>query len=188
MLKKLYYFVLLCLILLGCVFLSGCKKAISAPSISPSEMPSPIEYDIEEIILDIDERVLWIDERNGLPYGGEGGEFDCIKDENFFDYYDGESLVYREGAEHYDLIEGAIIYNLYYDDGGRLIYADLALYRGPFYYIYFENDTFIRLAVGEPTNESVQVLNNSMIYAIELCLKNAYIKTPISTDISQKEN
>ena len=103
------------------------------------------------------------------------------------DYYDADSLVCREGiVEYFDKIEGAISYNLYYDEEGFMIHAEITQYRNPSYFIYFHNekrfgidsdkdfDRFIRLVKGERNNKEEGSFDNLMINAIMLCFDHAY--------------
>ena len=90
--------------------------------------------------------------------------------------YDNDILVYQVGGvAYYDKLGGGISYDMYYDEEGRLIYADITQYRYFFYRIYFQNDAMICLKVGERTNSAVRVLDEYMINAIILCFQNAYI-------------
>jgi len=129
---------------------------------------------VDEIILGINERVLWIEEHRGLT-DGIYEDFIYIKGDEYTDYYNDETIILRNGFEKYhEVIEGGIFYDLYYDNDGCLIYAYVTRYRSLTYNIYFHNDSFIRLIIGELTYEPEYILNDEMIYAINLCLDNAY--------------
>ena len=158
------FILLICFILSGCgrstPTLSASEMSspmpdaagdITSPVLSPSKEPSmtsdvgsdttnlpsspSAEDEFEDIISNIDERVSWIDEHKGLS-DGNFGDFDHIKGEIYTDYYDDESLVYREGVEeYYEVIEGGVFYRLYYDDEDRLTYAYVIQYRAPSYHI-----------------------------------------------------
>lgn len=100
---------------------------------------------VESIVRDIDDRVSWITEHRGnyIPMG-----------EFYQDYYIDNNLVYRKrNIEYYDEIEGSVFYELYYDENRHSTFAEITQYRHPYYYIYFNNDTAIRLISGERTNK-----------------------------------
>lgn len=156
---------------------------ISTASFASTPVPSTAE-NTEYIIKSINDRVDWVIEGlGGYPFIGNEylslERFTLSDGGAYRDYYDDDILVYRRGeVKYYDKIEGCILYYLYYDKEGRLIYADIVQYRHPYYCIYFYNDKygdkFIRLITGERTNKEEVFLDELMINAIKLCFENAY--------------
>ena len=147
-----------------------------APStLSPSPTsPQSLSSDDDSILImlqNIDARVAEIVEHKD--------EFTCIYRDNsvYKEYYNRGTIVYREGGEFYEVIEGGVVYRLYYDDSGSLVFADVAQYRHPSYCIYFNEDSVIRLSVGYPYSEEEHVFDDNMMHAIALCLDNAYKST-----------
>ena len=142
-------------------------------------VPYPVD-NIDEIVRDIDNRVSWIIEQRGSFINNDGlafydGNFTYADGDVYKDYFDGKSLVYREGdMEYYDEIEGPVFYKLYYGIDGRLVFAEITQYRHPFYFIYFERDKAIRLIAGDIGNSEEEVFDDLMVNAISLCLENAY--------------
>lgn len=67
---------------------------------------------------------------------------------NFYkDYYDGDIPMFRyfnNDMEQESLTE----YWLYYDERGKLVYADIAHYRDAAYSIYYHNDKLLHVEVG----------------------------------------
>ncbi len=67
---------------------------------------------------------------------------------NFYkDYYDGDIPMFRyfnNDMEQESLTE----YWLYYDERGKLVYADITHYRGASYSIYYHNDKLLHVEVG----------------------------------------
>ena len=136
---------------------------------------------IEDTIQIINDRVDWVNEHLwNDPYLRTEFtplEYFTLKDSELHqDYYDGESLVFRVGGiEYYDKLEGGIGYGLYYDEDGRMIYAEITQYRYFSYSIYFNNDALLRLTIGERENDRETILDEFMTNAINLCLENAYM-------------
>lgn len=148
-------------------------------------MPTPsAAEDIKSIIQSIDDRVSWINELLGnrdkkSNYHADIFEgFTYKESEVYGDYYDSDTLVYREGNEYYDKIKGGVFYYLYYDKEGHLIYADILQYRHSTYCIYFNrfnyDDTVICIIKGERTNKAECFFDEYMINAMRLCFENAY--------------
>ena len=137
---------------------------------------------VESIVLETNERVLWILEQRGdyINRDADGmvhydGILTYKKHGDYEELYDGDRLVRRDGHEFYDEIEGIVAYSLYYDDEERLIFADIIQYRHPSYCIYFYNDIVVRLAEGEFFDQTIhEILNDFMLNAIRLCTENAY--------------
>ncbi len=135
---------------------------------------SLIGNDIENTMQKIDSRVAKI--KNSLNY------------EYYKDYYDKGILVFRYFKHDFDK-ELSAEYNLYYDEQGKLIYAEITHYRGVLYSIYFHNDELLHVEVG-PFFEGGPYINGGMenvkavikkdsSYAfvlddISLCLEHAY--------------
>ena len=143
----------------------------------------------EKLIKSIEKRVSWIVEHFGeytLDYenGGYDGIFVFKNNKPYRDYYNGDTLVCREGGvEYVDSFEGGIGYNLLYDKDGCLIFASIVQYRYHSYIIYFNNDKVIRFVKGgtiymeEPYidyGEEIYIFDECMENAISLCLENAY--------------
>lgn len=80
---------------------------------------------------------------------------------NFYkDYYDGDIPVFRyfnNDMEQESLTE----YWLYYDERGKLVYADITHYRGASYSIYYHNDKLLHVEVG-PFIEGGLFINGNM--------------------------
>jgi len=136
------------------------------------------ESDIDDIMQNIDERVLKINENLVCPDGDTFSK-DC---------YDGEILVYRRFACYFDH-ESSASYILYYDEYGYLIYADITHYRGALYSIYFHNDKLLHVEVGPfltgesfinggiENVESVIKKDDFYLFVLEditICLEKAY--------------
>lgn len=132
------------------------------------------DKDIKSIMQNIDSRVKKVKER--INY-------------NFYkDHYDGDILMFRyfeNGIEQKSLTG----YCLYYDEQGKLIYADITHYRAAAYSIYYYNDELLHVEVG-PSYEGGVSINGDMadvkaaikkdpVYAFVLedhsfCLQHAY--------------
>lgn len=114
---------------------------------------------------------------------------DRINHEYYKDHYDGDILMYRyveRGVES----ESYTGYDLYYDEKGKLIYADIAHYRDALYSIYFYNDELLHVKMGPSSNKSRVFINGGMenvksvikkrpgyafvLEDISYCLENAY--------------
>jgi len=151
------------------------ESADEANSIDANE----VDADIEIIIQVIDNRVDWILERlwNDPYMRTEYTALEFFAFRNTGDYeelYYGDSIISRTGGEYCIEIEGAIVYELYYDEDGHMIFADITQYRHPAYCIYFHNDAVICIITGERTNEREKTYNEYMTNAVRLCLENAY--------------
>jgi len=112
-----------------------------------------------------------------------------------------DSLNYNYGKDHYD--KGILVfrnfneqkspaqYYLYYDEHGKLIYAEIAHYRGALYSIYFHNDELLHVKVGPFSySKGAPFINGDManvkavikkhpsfafvLEDISLCLEHAY--------------
>ncbi len=141
---------------------------------------------VENIMEDIDARVLWIKEYLDT--------FTCVQGELYEDYYDGNDLVYRS---FYQLLDSQSLssfddsdeYILYFDQSGNLIYSDIAHYRGPMYSIYFHENMLLHTEVGPfytggtfASGSLTDVENaikedayfNFILEDIEICLKNEH--------------
>lgn len=144
---------------------------------SDVDMPTPItEETTGSIIHNIDDRVSWIKECSK--------SFICKEGEGCWDCYDGNSLVHRSFFYNFDH-ESFVVYNLYYDEFGNLIYADIAHYRSTLYSIYFHNDGLLYAYVdkGSYINGDLAhveaVIKEDANYAfiledLALCLEHAY--------------
>ena len=88
---------------------------------------------VKNIMQDIDNRVVWVQAR--------------IEYKWYEDHYDDDTVIYRsleQGAEDDSLTS----YYLYYDERGKLIYAEIAHYRSALYSIYFHDDQLLHVEVG----------------------------------------
>ncbi len=102
--------------------------------------------DVKNIMGKIDARVKEVKDRLN-------GEF-------YRDHYDRDNLMFRyfdRGLEG----ESLAVYDLYYDEQGKLIYADIAHYRGALYSIYFHNNELLHVEVG-PSLEGGLSINGGM--------------------------
>jgi len=113
---------------------------------------------------------------------------DSLNYEYYKDHYDRNILVYRNFSRGVES-ESFTDYSLYYDEQGKLIYADISHYRGALYSIYFHDDGLLHVEVG-PFSEGELFINGDMAnvkavtkkdpsYAfvledISLCLEQAY--------------
>lgn len=125
------------------------SNAASADSNNKLLLESSEQYndkDINDIMKEIDSKVKEINDR-------------LIG--NFYeDYYDGDIIMFRHfnrDAEQESFAE----YYLYYNGQGKLIYADIAHYRGALYSIYFHNDELLHVEVG-PSYEGGLSINGNM--------------------------
>ena len=159
----------------------------SGDDVNEAMIPTSTDFDDSQI-QDIDNSVMRIFDRLGsYEYRNEElfyeGFLSICDSETYRDYYDGDSLLCREGNEYYDKIEGIVGYSLYYDEDGSLVFAEILQYRHQSYCIYFCNGAVIRLTVGIHWSKEesgtkgdggVDVLDENMLNAIGLCLDNAY--------------
>jgi len=130
--------------------------------------------DIENIMQKIDSRVTKV--KDSLNY------------EFYKDHYDRDILVFRYFDHDLDK-ESFTEYFLYYDEQGKLIYAEITHYRDAAYSIYFHNDELLHVEAGpffdggpyingDLANVKA-VINKVSSYAfvlddIALCLEHAY--------------
>ena len=134
----------------------------------------------ELTIRNIDNRVSWIDEHI-YCYLDDGEEafgqeqIRCVLNQGYRDYIYNNKMIYRRGTvNYYFKIGGGIVCDLYYDNEGFLIFAEVAQYRDSTYCIYFINDKLLRISKGEKWYKKENVLDYKMVNAINVCLKNAY--------------
>lgn len=165
--KKLCRMIMICLISL---VLSGCfynQKFVLNSNRSDAGTKS-------DIMQKIDSRVKEVNDR--------------VKGELYEDHYDKDILMFRyfeNGVEQESLTQ----YYLYYNEQGKLIYADIAHYRGALYAIYFHNDELLHTKVGPFSKGGTfidgdvanvkDVIEKDPDYAFvledySLCLENAY--------------
>lgn len=159
--KVFKFSVITTLILAISVFIMACIKSnpITADSnvvtnISSSDEGIRLNLDtpnflavdnVENIVEDIDARILWIKEHLDT--------FTCVKGELYKDYYDGNNLVYRSfyqflNSQSLSSSTDSDEYILFYDESGNLIYSDIIHYRGPMYSIYFHENMLLYTEVG----------------------------------------
>lgn len=80
--------------------------------------------------------------------------------QNFYmDHYDGDILMFRY-FDTGDLQESYTTYYLYYNKQGRIIYAEIAHYRGALYSIYFHNDELFHVEVGPFVEDGLSINGN----------------------------
>jgi len=179
------------LIALGAL-LPGCVTASGGDFITPvtefanlENNPAPsssdemtYKYEIfeteENIIQNIDDRLALLKERHIDLDIIQSFDTVIFDNGNWFRtlYGENNAPMYRAGAlEYYAPIEGPIVYELYYDEEGGLIYAYVVQYRYPVYDIYFHNNEVIRLLTGYGIHEEFDMY---MVNAIAICLENAY--------------
>jgi hypothetical protein len=89
---------------------------------------------VKRIMQDIDNRVMWINE--------------LIDQKWYEDHYDGDTVIYRYFDKGVDEDESLTLYDLYYDERGKLIYADIAHYRDVHYSIYFHDNLLLHVELG----------------------------------------
>ncbi len=90
--------------------------------------------DLNDIMGEIDSRVKKIN--------------DGLNHELYKDHYDGDILMYHYFDRGVSEQDSYADYCLYYDEQGKLIYADISHYRGALYSIYFYNDELLHVEVG----------------------------------------
>ena len=151
------------------------KSTIVSNTASPNsndkllmDTPKPLSSkDIKNIMKEIDSRVKKVNDRLNYEY--------------YKDYYDGEILIFRNF--HCDVdTESFAVYYLYYNEQGKLIYADIAHYRDALYSIYFHNDELLHVEVGSIHGDMAAVKAviekdpsfDFVLKDISLCLENAY--------------
>ena len=111
-----------------------------------STTPSLSAKDFKNIMRKIDSRVTKVKHITNYEYGK--------------DYYDKDILVYRY-FKHVFGKESLAGYDLYYDEQGKLIYAEIAHYRDALYNIYFHNDELLHVEVG-PFGDGDPYINGDM--------------------------
>lgn len=98
---------------------------------------------------------------------------DRLNGELYKDYYDGDILMFRyfeNGTEQ----ESFTAYWLYYDEQGKLIYADITHYRGAAYSIYFYNDELLHVEVGPFSYEDDLSINGDMADVKDVIKKDSH--------------
>ena len=106
---------------------------------------------------------------------------DRLNGEFYRDHYDRDNLMFR----HFDRgVEGEslAVYDLYYDEKGKLIYADITHYRGALYSIYFHNNELLHVEVG-PFSEGGLSINGGM-EKVEAVIKKDSSFNFVQEDIS----
>lgn len=103
--------------------------------------------DIKNIMREIDSRVKEVNDK--------------LNHEFYKDYYDGDILMYHYFERGVDEQDSYANYHLYYNEQGKLIYADITHYRGALYSIYFHNDELLHVEVG-PSSEGGLSINGDM--------------------------
>ena len=130
------------------------KSTIVSNTASPNsndkllmDTPKPLSSkDIKNIMKEIDSRVKKVNDR--LNYE--------IRE----DYYDGDILIFRYFDNDMEQ-ESYAQYCLYYNEQGKIIYADITHYRGALYSIYYHNDELLHVEVG-PFFEGGLFINGNM--------------------------
>lgn len=80
---------------------------------------------------------------------------------NFYeDYYDGDTIMFRHFNRDVET-DSFTEYYLYYNEQGKLIYADITHYRAAAYSIYYYNDELLHVEVG-PSYEGGVSINGDM--------------------------
>lgn len=126
------------------------------------------DTDIKNIMQKVDSRVKTIKDK--------------IKDNFCKDYYDGDVPIFRYFENDNNEQESVTEYGLYYDEQGKLIYADITHYRGALYSIYFYNDELLHTEVG-PFSEGELSINGDMA-DVEAVVKKDHSYTFVQEDIS----
>ena len=150
---------------------SNDKLVLDSPTTTPTHLSAK---DIDNIMHKIDSRVTKVK--------------DLINYKYYKDHYDRVILMFRYFEHDFDQ-ESSADYYLYYDEKGKLIYAEITHYRDAAYSIYFHNDELLHVEVG-PFSEGGPSINGDMAnvkdiinkdssYAfvledISLCLEHAY--------------
>lgn len=101
------------------------------------------DKDIKNIMKKTDSRVEKVNDR--------------IHNNYYKDYYDGDIPMFK----YFENEELSADYFLYYDERGKLIYADITHYRAASYSIYYYNDELLHVEVG-PFLEGELSINGDM--------------------------
>jgi hypothetical protein len=165
---------------------------------------------VEAIIRGIDDRVEWIIRglgqfihKEGAFWGGNFEGFAYTTNDGFADYYDDGILVYRRFIQVYDEYR-FVWYNLFYDEYGNLIYANITHYRGASYFIHFHNDDLLHVKVGPfSSSKEAPFIDGGLQHAkgiieehpyfvfvledLAVCLENAYKQRPMQSNIRSVE-
>lgn len=154
---------------------SNTSESVIASNTTPSDKKDKLVLDsskhlnvkdIKNIMREIDSRVKKVNDRLN-------GEF-------YKDHYDKDILMFRyfeRGVEQ----ESFARYYLYYNEQGKLIYADITHHRGALYSIYFHNDELLHVEVG-PFVEGGLFINGDVANV------EAVIKKDPSYDFVMKDN
>jgi len=123
---------------------------------------------VDEEMQIIDNRLLWLHENSA--------NFTSREEGMYTDTYDGNALVCRyfslESNDSHPDVAGA--YSLYYDENGKVIYAEIAHYRSLMYNLYFTADTLLHAVIdGQIADDNEDMLTHISI-DIPTCLDNAY--------------
>ncbi len=89
------------------------------------------------------------------------------------DFYEENILIYKF-AQYYVDDETKTFFYLYYDDLGKLIFADITHYRGASYTIYFENDELLYVNVGPFSTDSKIYAKGGIKEVKETIVKDDY--------------
>ncbi len=123
---------------------------------------------------------------------------------NLYTGVDEKGVLQYKNVFYYVDEETNTYFDLYYDELGKLIFADITHYRGPLYEMYFENDKILYTEVGPFTTESdvfikggLEEINTAIakdekysfvLEDIDLCLKYAYQPVVMVSNYGQAEN
>lgn len=168
------------LIIILLIFFTKCKQNsyLNADAVNNNVESGEItseSRDVKSIMQNIDLQVKKIKNRINFNFNKE--------------YYDGDIPVFRHfenGMEQ----EMFTQYYLYYNEQGKLIYAEITHYRGALYSIYYHKDELLHVEVGSFSYEGDLSINGDIAdvetvikkdsdYAFilednSLCLRNAY--------------
>jgi len=156
---------------------SGCYSALSTRIYTIIDISKSTYINA---IIDTDNRMSWIIERvceyfNDRDNDDYNGFISCHDYKDYKDFYCDTSLLYRRGiVGYYKEIGGCIHYDLYYNNDGDLVFAEVNQYRDTTYCIYFYKDKLLRISKGERYMAEEHFLDKKMRNAINVCLENAY--------------
>lgn len=139
------------LIIILLIFFTKCKQNsyLNADAVNNNVESGDItseSSDVKSIMQNIDLQVKKIKNRINFNFNKE--------------YYDGDIPVFRHfenGIEQQSFTQ----YDLYYNEQGKLIYAEITHYRGALYSIYYHKDGLLHVEVG-PFYEGGLSINGDM--------------------------
>lgn len=131
-------------------FIKYKQTSLSADTVNSNAESADITLtgsDVKSAMREIDLQVKKIENRINFNYNK-----DYYYDEDIPMFRQFENIIDQETFTHYDL---------YYNEQGKLIYAEITHYRGPLYSIYYHKDELMHVEVG-PFYEGGLSVNGDM--------------------------